>query len=176
MEIRSRSSTENAIDDDEWNCFFSDLASRSPTGPTETRQSRSLENRPDRPPSNTSVDLDSDASFVEELLQHSREMSNQVNLADAGRSQSESDESVAPPVSKTSDSLSPSPCANLRTSSWWAQLLKRHARDLGHADPCPAGCPTKTLVSGCSGIFAEGEALKEPGTSIWQFSEIFFEI
>ncbi len=166
---------EQTVDDDEWS-FFSDLVGRSQT---ETRQSGpgpgSLGDRPDRPPNNTidtSVDLGSDASFVEGLLQDSHEISNQVNLADAGRSQSESEhESV--PASKTSDSLSPSPCANLRTSSWWAQSLKRYARELGHADPCPSGCPTKTLVSGCSGIFAEGEALKDPGTSMLQFSDFF---
>ena len=56
---------------------------------------------------------------------------------------------------------SPPPSKNLRTPFWWAQLLKQHAQCLGCMDPYQeGGCPVKTLVSGCTGIFAEAEVLR----------------
>ena len=63
----------------------------------------------------------------------------------------------------TSESLSPPAATNLRTTVWWAQQLKRHVHVLGFQDPCPGGCNVKTLVSGCTGIFAEAEVLQVTG-------------
>ena len=60
---------------------------------------------------------------------------------------------------KSSASSSPPPTQNLRTCQWWSQDLKQHVRTLGYDDPCPNGIASKTVVSGCTGIFAEAEVL-----------------
>lgn len=65
------------------------------------------------------------------------------------------------------------PTRNLRTTSWWARLLKSHSSAMGVQEPVfledscasvvPGAEPTYrvTIVSGCSGSFAEGEVLKD---------------
>lgn len=55
---------------------------------------------------------------------------------------------------------SPPPATNFKTSSWWAQLLKQHVKDMGCPDPNPEMIQTKSLVSVCSGICAEAEVLR----------------
>ena len=63
----------------------------------------------------------------------------------------------------SSGARSPPATTNMRTSSWWAQLLKQHVRDMGCPDPYDGsqqGLPPKTLVSACSGIFCEAEVLR----------------
>lgn len=67
---------------------------------------------------------------------------------------------------------SPPATANMRTSSWWAQLLKRHVKDMGCPDPYDSrdGVPPKTLLSVCTGIFCEAEVLRVPKTVNWIFS------
>ncbi len=65
-----------------------------------------------------------------------------------------SDHSPSPPRT------SPPPATNFKTSSWWAQLLKQHVKDMGCPDPNPEMIRTKSLVSVCSGICAEAEVLR----------------
>ena len=64
------------------------------------------------------------------------------------------------------------PTRNLRTTCWWARLLKSHSRALGLEEPPSPqdSCSSSdsfsdtsrkiTIVSGCTGSFSEAEVLK----------------
>ena len=89
---------------------------------------------------------------VDELLQNSQEEELEIEAATNGvTSVADADE-----ASTESSSL---PSYDMKTTSWWAQLLKRHTH--GRHPPQEQGTPI-TLVSGCSGVCAESEVLKEP--------------
>ena len=127
-------------------------------------------------------DRDSWDALAQELLDDYHSRARAVNMADAARSESTAAATArfATPAAPAPDLVNTppkrshgqtnegsggtvtSPFANFRTSSWWAQLLKRHAKSMGLQDPHQpgSGCPCIKIVSGCSGIFAEGEALK----------------
>ena len=57
--------------------------------------------------------------------------------------------------STNSSSLPPS--QNMRTTSWWAQLLKSHTRNSRAVNE---QLETISIISGCTGSFAEAEVLK----------------
>ena len=57
------------------------------------------------------------------------------------------------------DSLSSTPSQHLKTTSWWAPLIKDHVRDYV-LDPKSESTRPRTVVSACAGACSEAEVLK----------------
>ena len=92
------------------------------------------------------------------LERHEKELKAQNQSLDLLRSVtaeylSDSDAAASGPLSKPAN-------LNFRVTSWWARLLKLHTQEM---DVChQQSLNVKTVMSACTGIFSEGEALRVP--------------
>ena len=59
---------------------------------------------------------------------------------------------------------SSTPSQHLKTTSWWAPLLKNHLRD-HHVDPESEDITPRIVVSACAGACSEAEVLS--ATGLW---------
>lgn len=59
------------------------------------------------------------------------------------------------------------PPSRAPTTSWWGQLLMKHTQDFERPRE---RCSPLTLISGCTGVFAEGEVLKD----LWLLFDYIF--
>lgn len=55
-------------------------------------------------------------------------------------------------------SVTPPPSQHVKTTSWWAPLVKAHLAN--HIPTQPESLRERTIVSACSGVFPEAEVLK----------------
>ena len=123
------------------------------------------------------------AADVEGLLLSSQEQNEEQLLADFTRSPSptQNTEDPEPSGEEGGDQLcgqepmggtptsheSPSPLHHVKTSSWWAPLIKGHLSDQYAAIADAGGVhlgpgqPPRRLLSACSGSCAEAEVLKD---------------
>ena len=77
-------------------------------------------------------------------------------LGDVSDVAAESSESETPKSPDSSDT--PPPSQHMKTTSWWAPLVKAHLAN--HTPTEPESLRERTIVSACSGVFPEAEVLK----------------
>ena len=104
---------------------------------------------------------DSTQLEVQGLLEASQD---EVNLQEAedARAVSSLAEDDASSSSSQEDSQSSDPSQPVRTGCWWAHLLKAHTRELTSGTQAMFTPPAhhRTVLSACTGCFAEAEVLK----------------
>ena len=106
---------------------------------------------------------------VEGLIEASQQEADDLQAAENARAcdssigeDSESCQSYSPQASQSSD-----PSLPVRTGCWWANKIKEHARQLVRCEAEPSAAKhTRTVLSACTGCFAEAEVLKACGMRI----------
>ena len=96
------------------------------------------------------------AFLVDGLLQERQTGGDAVDVEFARPSRTGTEESQSSsPDGSESSSL---PSQHIRTTSWWAPLLKRHTENM--AAPARESAHSRRILSACTGCFAEAETLK----------------
>lgn len=105
------------------------------------------------------MDLDSEAELVRQLFTDSQASvaSEPLCVESQPEEGSESDNS---PESQNS-----TPSQHLRTTSWWAPVIKNHLKE--HiVDPKGEDVAPRVVISACAGACSEAEVLRATGTLV----------
>ena len=113
--------------------------------------------------SSDSASQDGWDQVAQDLLKLSQEDSDETAVCDACRSAS------------TCSSHDDQPPELGRTRAWWAELIKSHCQDFVHMRTASVLNSLKkvSVISACSGIFAEGEALKASNKETVQKEQLY---
>ena len=116
------------------------------------------------------------SEVAKDLLRESQEESEETELCDACKSDTSgvaSAEGHGSSVDDNHDQTDDQKNSHrqLGSRAWWAELIKSHTQEFLTSDVGTPGVPKNvTVASACSGIFAEGEALKAQLVTGWDWA------
>ena len=105
------------------------------------------------------MDLDSEAELVRQLFTNSQASVASEPLCVESQPEADSESNNRP------ESQNSTPSQHLRTTSWWAPLIKNHLKEhiveLKKEDIAP-----RVVISACAGACSEAEVLRATGTFV----------